>query len=137
MGHAPRSGTNVLGRVIPGLPALTSFIMKPADSHPLESTFESTIERQLGALMRLCQEHGARLVVVVPPTTGETYGHRIHTIAGRLGLAVVVAGGKVFDVVRGGATTAARRLTARPDAGELPADPAIRAADLITPWQVR
>jgi len=83
--------TNVLGGVIPGLPALTSLIMKPADSKPPDSMFESTIEGRLGALMRLCQEHGARLVFVVPATTRETYGDRIHTVAARFGLAVVDA----------------------------------------------
>jgi hypothetical protein len=65
--------------------------MRPADSRPPDSMFESTIEGRFGALMRLCQEHGARLVFVVAPTTGETYGDRIHTVAARLGLAVVGA----------------------------------------------
>lgn len=69
----------LLGRLVKGAPALTALI-QPAQP-PAAHRIDDVAGLRLETLDRLCARYGARLVFVIPPTSGETYGRTIRTLA--------------------------------------------------------
>ena len=82
---------NVLGRLIPGMEGLTSLIQESPPATVPDARFDALVAERLGAMKRLCEEHGARFVFVVAPTPGETYGGTIQSVATPLGVDVILA----------------------------------------------
>lgn len=82
---------NVLGRLVPGLEALTSLILERQHGQGPDEGFEELVAERLGAVKRFCDEHGARFVFVVAPTLDETYSGTIQSVAAPLGVEVIPA----------------------------------------------
>jgi hypothetical protein len=82
----------LLGRVVPGLDALSPRFAPPAPPLPSGELAGRQAGPRLTAIRDLCEGHGARLVVVVPPTgTGPEGGvDGIVEAGARAGVAVLV-----------------------------------------------
>jgi hypothetical protein len=71
--------TQILRHLVPHFEDLFSLI-KPKGSIPLDAEFEATMISRLQSLHRLCNEHGAKLIILIPPTPSSENDARLMAI---------------------------------------------------------
>lgn len=77
--------------VMPGLEHLVGFFTSPPPPMPPPSRIVAEALPHLSALDRICREHGARLVVVVPPPISHEDGSaEVQVAAAKAGISVLV-----------------------------------------------
>ena len=80
----------ILQRVVPGYPDLVT-LLKPSPSGPASIDFTEVANLRLERLRELCEAHGAKLIVLIPPTpTSADAVRRLTSLTARLGVQVLV-----------------------------------------------
>ena len=79
----------ILGRVLPDLPILTHNLQS-APKVPTDDVLRDVAMQRLERLRQLCQDHGAELVFVIPPSNEDMGATAVSEVAATHGVQVVI-----------------------------------------------